>query len=128
MPIPLVVGRLNARFTNRLLWPIVSHLPTFGRVVHVGRKSGREYRTPVNMFRRGDRAVFAMTYGTGTDWLRNVLAAGRCGFEDRHGRLELDDPQVVRDPTRRLVPVPVRIPLWLIRTDDFLVMRVVSVG
>ncbi len=126
MPIPLVIGRFNARVTNRLLWPVVSHLPTFGRVVHLGRKSGREYRTPVNMFRRGDQAVFAMTYGTGTHWLRNVIAAGRCGFEDRHGRLELERPEVVHDPSRRLVPVLVRIGLWLIRADDFLVMRVAS--
>jgi deazaflavin-dependent oxidoreductase (nitroreductase family) len=125
MPIPLAIGRLNARVTNRLLWPVVSHLPTFGRVVHLGRKSGREYRTPVNMFRRGDQAVFAMTYGTGTDWLQNVLAAGRCGFEDRSGRLELDTPRVVRDPSRRLVPWPVRLPLRLIRTNEFLVMRIV---
>ena len=124
MPLPRALGRFNVRVTNRLLWPVVRYLPSFGRVVHVGRRSGRVYRTPVNLFRRGDRVVLAMTYGTHTDWLKNVLAAGRFGFESRRETLWLVDPEVVHDPTQRLVPWPVRIPLRLTGVADFLVARV----
>ena len=126
MPLPRWLGRFNVRVTNRLLWPLVRFLPSFGRVVHVGRRSGREYRTPVNLFRRGDRVVLAMTYGTETDWLQNVLAAGRFEFESRSGTLRLVDPEVIRDPTQHLVPWPVRIPLRLTGVADFLVARVAS--
>ena len=123
MPLPRALGRFNVRVTNRLVWPIVRFLPSFGRIVHVGRKSGRVYRTPVNLFRRGDRAVLAMTYGTETDWLKNVLEAGRFEFEARRGTLRLVDPVVVRDPAQQLVPWLVRIPLRLTGVADFLVAR-----
>ncbi len=126
MPLPRALGRFNVRVTNRLLWPVVRFLPSFGRVVHVGRKSGRVYRTPVNLFRRGDRVVFAMTYGIETDWLKNVLAAGRFEFESRHETLRLVDPQVIHDPTQHLAPWPVRIPLRLTGVADFLVADIES--
>ena len=128
MPLPRALGRFNVRVTNRLLWPVVQFLPSFGRVVHVGRRSGRVYRTPVNLFRREDRAILAMTYGTETDWLKNVLLAGRFAFETRRGRLQLVDLEVIRDPTQHLVPWPVRIPLRLVGVADFLVARVESEG
>jgi deazaflavin-dependent oxidoreductase (nitroreductase family) len=124
VPLPRALGRFNVRVTNRLLWPIVQFLPSFGRVVHVGRRSGRVYRTPVNLFRRGEYAVLAMTYGTQTDWLRNVLTAGRFAFESRGGTLRLVQPQVIHDPSQRLVPWLVRIPLRLTGVADFLVVRV----
>ena len=38
-------------------------LPGFGVVEHAGRRSGRRYRTPVNVFRPGASYVIALTYG-----------------------------------------------------------------
>jgi hypothetical protein len=40
--------------------------------------------------------------------------------------VELVAPHIVRDPTRRLVPLPIRPVLMLIRADDFLVCEVVA--
>ena len=125
MPLPRALGRFNLRVTNRLLWPIVRWLPGFGRVVHVGRRSGVVRRTPMLHFRQGERVVFALTYGPETEWVRNVLAAGSCRFETRQGSLDLAAPSLVHDGARRLVPHLVRAGLWAIRADDFLVMRVV---
>ena len=80
MPLPRQLGRINRRVTNPILWPIVARLPRsgFGRVVHVGRRTGRVYRTPMLGFRHGDGLVFALTYGQRTQWVQNVIAAGAC--------------------------------------------------
>ena len=77
MPLPRAVARFNRHVTNRILGPFAYVLPLFGVVVHRGRRSRRLYRTPVNVFRRPGGVVIALTYGPESDWVRNVLAAGR---------------------------------------------------
>ncbi len=126
MPLPRALGRFNVRVTNRILGPIVMHVPGFGRVVHVGRRTGRVYRSPVMLFRTGDSAVFAMTYGPDTDWARNVLAAGTCRFESARATLSLGAPTLVHDETRRLVPRLVRPALRLLGASDFLVLPILD--
>jgi hypothetical protein len=75
---------------------------------------------------RGDRYVFALTYGPRSDWVQDVLAAGRCKIETRQHEVELRDPVRFTDPTRRLVPIPARWILRLIRVDDFIALRSAS--
>jgi hypothetical protein len=55
MPLPKRLAGFNARVTNRLTRRVAGRLPGFGIVSHVGRRSGRAYRTPVNVFRDGKR-------------------------------------------------------------------------
>ena len=126
MPLPRRLGRFNRRVTNPILWPIVARLPRsgFGRVVHVGRRTGRVYRTPILGFRHGDGVVFALTYGPKTQWARNVLAAGSCDFETRRETRHLVEPHLVHDPARGLVPRIVRPILGVLGADDFLELRV----
>jgi deazaflavin-dependent oxidoreductase (nitroreductase family) len=128
MPLPRRLGRFNQRVTDPILWPIVSRLPgsRFGRIAHVGRRSGRAYRTPMLGFRDGDSIVFALTYGPGTQWVRNVLAAGACDFETRRGTRHLVDPRLFHDPERRSVPPIVRRVLGWLNSNDFLEMRITS--
>jgi deazaflavin-dependent oxidoreductase (nitroreductase family) len=128
MPLPLHIGRINRRLTNPILWPIVAWLPRsgFGRIVHVGRRSGQVHRTPMLGFRTGNKVVFALTYGPRTQWLQNVLAAGACDFETRRASLHLGEPRLFHDPARRSVPPLVRRILGIVDVDDFLEMRVVS--
>jgi deazaflavin-dependent oxidoreductase (nitroreductase family) len=96
--IPRRVARINRAATNRILGPLARVLPGLGVVIHRGRRSGREYRTPVNVFRTPDGYVIALTYGVG-DWARNVLAAGGCDLEMRRHVVRLVDPRLVRDPS-----------------------------
>jgi deazaflavin-dependent oxidoreductase (nitroreductase family) len=126
MPMPLWLGRFNTRYTNRIIGPILVWLPWFGWLFHIGRTTGRAYRTPLMLFRRGDHAVIALTYGARTQWLKNVLAAGTCTFQSPRGEpVHLASPEFVHDPSRRLVPWLIRLPLWVIRVSDFVVFRVV---
>jgi deazaflavin-dependent oxidoreductase (nitroreductase family) len=121
MPLPKRLARFNRVVTNRITGPLAHRLPGFAIVTHTGRRTGRAHRNPVNIFRAGDRWVFALTYGRDVQWVRNVLAAGRCEVETRGERIRLVDPEIVQDP--RLVPAPVRAILRAIRVGDFMVMR-----
>jgi deazaflavin-dependent oxidoreductase (nitroreductase family) len=122
MPLPKRLARFNLKVTNRVLGPLAERLPGFGIVIHRGRRSGREHRTPVNIFRHGDGYVIALTYGKDSQWVRNVLAAGELDVEIRGRRIHLIAPEVVHDERRRLVPAPVRVPLAAAKVDDFLVL------
>jgi deazaflavin-dependent oxidoreductase (nitroreductase family) len=84
--------------------PLARRLPTFGVLTHRGRRSGRAYTTPVNVFRRGDRYFFFLTYGADVDWVKNVLASGTCSLETHGRRVELIEPQMVTDPALRPAP------------------------
>jgi deazaflavin-dependent oxidoreductase (nitroreductase family) len=126
MPIPLAIGRFNRVVTNRLLGPIVWFVPGFGRIEHVGRRTGRSYRTPIMAFRSRDRRelAFALTYGPETEWVQNVLAAGGGRFDSWWtGPIRLCEPRLLHDPARRLVPRPIRFALRLLGAADFLVAR-----
>ena len=123
MPLPRRLAKFNRVVTNRVLGPLARYLPGFAIVSHVGRRSGHTYRTPVNIFRRGDGYVIALTYGADSEWVRNVLAAGGADIETRGRRLHVVDPKVVRDPARALVPKPVRVPLRLANVDEFMLLK-----
>jgi deazaflavin-dependent oxidoreductase (nitroreductase family) len=117
------IGHFNTRVTNRISGPLAPHLPGFGVVKHAGRTSGRRYETPVNVFRRSDGFVIALTYGTQADWVRNVLAAGGCELVTRGRTYRLVDPEIVHDETRQAVSRFVRPILRVVGTADFLRLR-----
>jgi deazaflavin-dependent oxidoreductase (nitroreductase family) len=123
MPLPTRLAKFNRVVTNRVLGPFARFLPGFAVVSHVGRRSGRTYRTPVNLFSRGNGYVISLTYGADSQWVRNVLAAGGADIEARGRRFHLVDPEVVRDPARSLVPKSVRVPLRLANVDEFMLLQ-----
>ena len=45
-------------------------------LVHQGRTSGRTYRTPIVARRTTDGFVIPMPFGAGTQWAKNLIAAG----------------------------------------------------
>src|ERR1700690_3537895 len=90
---------------------------------YAGRTSGRTYHTPINVFRRGDEYVFALTYGSDVQWVKNVLAAGGCEIRVRGRDERLVEPEMFVDPARRLMPPPVRLILRLNHVTEFLRMR-----
>jgi deazaflavin-dependent oxidoreductase (nitroreductase family) len=123
MPLSKRVAHFNKHVTNRLTRPIAGWLPGFAIVSHVGRRSGRSYRTPVNVFRVGERYLFALTYGRESDWVQNVVAAGRCEITTRRERVELVNPTVFTDAARSGVPAPARWILGMIGVEDFMTLE-----
>lgn len=123
MPIPRTVARLNRVGLNRVTRHVAPWVPMFGVVVHRGRRSGRVYRTPVNVFPQADRYVFALTYGADADWVKNVVAAGGCELLTRGHRVPLTEPRVYRDRERAATPPGVRHALGLLSVTEFLEAR-----
>ena len=112
--------------TNRIINPITrrfaGHVPGFAILSYVGRSSGKRYRTPINVFHRDGRYVFALTYGREAQWVKNVLAAGTCEIQERGRTTRLDEPELIVDPIGRLVPQPVRLFLQMQGVTDYLLM------
>jgi deazaflavin-dependent oxidoreductase (nitroreductase family) len=125
------VADFNRRFTNRVSRHVAPWAPGFALVRHVGRRSGRVYETPVNVFRDRDGGggyAFALTYGATAEWVRNVLAAGSCQIRTRGKMVTLTDPSVLADPTRSRAPALVRPILGLVEVTGFLVLRAAGAG
>jgi deazaflavin-dependent oxidoreductase (nitroreductase family) len=121
--IPAAVRPLVVRYLNPLTRRVAHRLPGFCVATYRGRTTGRLYRTPLNVFRHGDRYVFALTYGPDVQWVQNVQAAGGCEIETRGRRVALVHPRLERDPAARAMPVPVRQFLRLMGVDRFLWME-----
>jgi len=66
------------RIVNPLTRLFAGHMPGFGLLTYHGRRTGRMYRTPINVWPRDGEYVFALTYGSDVQWVKNVLAAGEC--------------------------------------------------
>ncbi|HEY7048567.1 MAG TPA: nitroreductase family deazaflavin-dependent oxidoreductase [Jatrophihabitantaceae bacterium] len=120
MPLPRQVARLNRAGLNRLTRRVAPHLPGFGVVLHQGRRSGRVYETPVNVFATASGFRIALTYGADSDWVKNVLAAGRCRLRTRGHERALTDPHLVHDPARHGVRPFERQILRMLQVSDFL--------
>ncbi|WP_217711589.1 nitroreductase family deazaflavin-dependent oxidoreductase [Actinomadura sp. NAK00032] len=111
MPKPLMPSWLpsfNKKVTNRIQGVYAPYLPPLAVVVHRGRRSGREYRTPVTAFRSGSRLIIGLPYGRDTDWVRNLLTEGHGGVE-RFGRARrIAHPRVVTAAEADVLPLPAR--------------------
>ncbi len=125
MPIPKYIAVINKHVTNRFFLLFARWLPPFAIVNHLGRRSGRRYRTPILAFRTESGFVFALTYGLDVDWVRNLMASDS-------GRLEYKGDEtpihMIRfekyDDVRELFPYLVQLPLGLIPVEDSLLVEV----
>ena len=94
---------------NPLTIPLTHRrLTRFAIVEHRGRRSGRTFRTPVEVRRAMDGGfIIPLTWGEETDWFRNVRAAGGCTLH-WHGKLyTLLNPEIVFGPEARSAFHPV---------------------
>ena len=123
MPIPKRVARWNKVGLNRVVRHVAPWLPGLALVVHSGRRSGKTYRTPVNVFGTEDGFIMALTYGPETDWVKNVQAAGGCELRTRGRVVRVSEPRVYHDETRRGVSPAARQVLRLIGVADFLSVK-----
>ena len=124
MAIPHAVGRFNKVVTNKVFVHLAGHGP-FIELEHVGRRSGRVYRVPLNAFRTGDTVTFALTYGPRVDWLRNVRAAGGARMHVGSRLVTLGAPETLieQDGLSRM-PSPVRQMMPVLGCHDFVSLPV----
>ena len=89
--------RSIARITAPLAVPLAGRrlIPVWAIVEHRGRRSGRIYRTPVAVGRTTDGFMIPIPFGDGTQWVKNVLAAGGCRLRWAGHAIDLVTPVVV---------------------------------
>ena len=80
-------------------------LRAYSIVRHAGRTSGRQYRNPVSAYPLGDGFVIAVLYGTQSQWVRNVMVAGRFALRTKGRDYPLERPEIV-PPTQALAAFP----------------------
>jgi deazaflavin-dependent oxidoreductase (nitroreductase family) len=96
--VPLAVDLLR-RF-SRLFRPF--QMKTAGRpgayasvVRHRGRRSGRQYETPVGAAATEDGFVIALPYGSRAHWVRNVLASGSAVIVSDAHEYQVVEPELI---------------------------------
>jgi deazaflavin-dependent oxidoreductase (nitroreductase family) len=71
------------------------HFGMAALIRHTGRRSGRPYVTPASARLSGDVVVIPLTFGSQSDWSRNVRAAGGCSIRLNGREYELVQPQLL---------------------------------
>jgi deazaflavin-dependent oxidoreductase (nitroreductase family) len=87
---------------------------------HVGRRSGREYVTPLSAYPLGDGFVLAVAYPH-VDWADNVLAAGRCTLTSNRKQYALVRPELLPvTEAMKAYPLLVKPFIWGPGTTQFI--------
>lgn len=121
MPLPRWLARVNKRVFNRF------ELRRGTRPVlrHVGRSSGKTYRTPLDAHPVAEGYVFIPLYGPRTDWVKNVLAAGTAILEIDGGEIELAHPRLVKKEVAwHLLPATTKKPPGISGKSELLQMDI----
>jgi deazaflavin-dependent oxidoreductase (nitroreductase family) len=122
VPMPRWWGQINKRvFNPRAIaggkWPVLTHL---------GRVSGAMYRTPLDAHPVDGGYLFVLVYGSRSDWVQNVLAAGSARLQLEGRELQLSSPRLVGDEEAfRHLPGVAERPPKLLRITEFLRMDLV---
>ena len=104
------------------------HVRMAAQIQHVGRRSGRQYVTPVRARLTGDTFIIPLTFGNVSDWSRNVRAADGCtirlnGTDYRAVQPELADRRQAA-PVLRTAFTPVdRTAFRLLGIRQYLLLR-----
>jgi deazaflavin-dependent oxidoreductase (nitroreductase family) len=102
--------------------PLAGLIPPLAVVQHVGRRSGKAYRTPVLALVVEGVIVTPLPYGTDIDWCRNVVTAGRYELEVLGRRIEMENPRIVDAATALpMLPFFLRPGLRLLGLPGYLV-------
>lgn len=105
-PFQAAIRTSNKYLLNPLMLRLAGRRWWYASVVeHTGRRSGKRYSTPIVADRVGEHLIIPLPYGTGVDWVRNVLTAGSADVVS-HGRTyHVVAPELI-DSTQALPELP----------------------
>ena len=107
---PALVVRLLVRPMTKVFNPLIvrlagrRHFRMAAQIRHVGRSSGRLYVTPAGAHLHGDVIVIPLTFGSRSDWARNVRAADGCSIRLNGRDYQATQPEILgRDQAGELI-------------------------
>lgn len=120
MPMPLWWGQINKRVFN----PRAVRSGKWQVIHHLGRSSGTPYRIPLDATPADGGFIFTLVYGSRSDWVQNVLAAGTATLEIDGATVDLVEPEIITaDEAFARLPPGTKRPPRLLKIDEFLAMR-----
>ena len=119
MPVPMWVAEVNKRVFN----PMEKRKGKRPVITHVGRSSGNTYHTPLDAHRVDGGFVFILMYGSNSDWVKNVLAAGEATVTKDGASYELTSPRVIgNEEAWAQLPDTVKAPPEFLNVTEYLRM------
>ena len=121
------IVRFAARFINPLVLLIAGRrwMPVVGILRHRGRRSGREYATPIGMRPLGAGFVIPRTFSDNAAWYQNVKAAGGARITYLGREFVVIEPEVVDYAIAKpAFPRYERLQFQLIGINEYLRLRI----
>jgi len=119
----VTLPRWLAEFNRRFINPRATNGGTWQVLVHVGRNSAKTYRTPIGAIEVDGGYLIFVNYGRRTDWLRNVLAAGKAVIEIDGGAIDVVNPRLVPISSgRKLLPADTKVPPGWVGVEECLLL------
>ncbi len=125
-----VLWRLS-RLTKPLTLPLAGKRwnPIFAVVEHRGRRTGRQYATPVAARRIAGGFAITLAFGAQVDWYRNLLAAGGGVIRWRAHAYRVTAPEPIAATTALAAFDPVqRLLLRIGGIDGYVLVRDMDAG
>lgn len=121
MPMPKWWGHINKRVFN----PGQIKKGVSPVLTHVGRTSGRTFQTPLDAHPVDGGYIFILVYGSGSDWVKNIIAAGVASLRVDGEEIPLKSPRVITEEAawELLAPTTKRPPKFL-RISEYLQMDI----
>lgn len=100
------------KILNPWMLRIAGHVPPWVVLHHSGRRSGKEYTTPLVAFAARPNeeivAVLPLPWGAGTDWARNTMSSGTARLTRGGAEFVVKDVRLVPayEAVEWLAPVP----------------------
>jgi hypothetical protein len=86
----------NRRFFNPWSLCFAGRPNSFWAVIfHRGRRSGKEYITPIVAVRENSSFIIPLPYGQQVDWFQNIMAAGSCDLIYRGKMYHASKPEMI---------------------------------
>ena len=118
---------MNKYVTNRILIHVAGKkFGHFAILSHIGRKTGKVYKTPIIAEPIEGGFVIALTYGKKVDWLANILAKGTCSLSWKAEDYDLNKPEFIDLETGlNAFPSPLNRILGMVGIECFLRLSIV---
>lgn len=114
------ISGATKKYINPVLRPLAAWMPPLAVLRHVGRRSGKQFETPVQAYRTSKGFVVGLAYDENASWALNMLAADG-GEMRRMGRRYTLTTPVRRDAdVLAELPAPVRAMMRRLDITNFM--------